>query len=157
MKLAPQAPAVEAMRDAHKAAREMGACLRRQPMRSIHQHTYVSIRQHTSAAAREMGACLRRQPMRSIRQHTYVSIRQHTSAAAREMGACLRRQPMRTHMYCQQTSAYVCQHTSAYVSIRQQQPMRTHMYWRKHTYIEYSTTISMCLLIPLIVEKWGRA
>ena len=31
MELAPQAPAVEGVADAHKAAREMGACQRRQP------------------------------------------------------------------------------------------------------------------------------
>jgi hypothetical protein len=88
------------------------------------QHSYVSIRQHTSAYV-------------SIRQHTsefivapttlrrilnvsirpaYVSLRQHTSSI---------RQPTSAYVSIRQhTSAYVSlrQHTSAYVSIRQNLP-----------------------------------
>jgi hypothetical protein len=77
-------------------------------------HTYVSIRQHTSAyvsTRQHMSACV------SIRQHTsaYVSIRQHTR---------------------QHTSAY----TSAYVSIPDREPLEENMCAVPRAYMRPSAT-----------------
>ena len=78
------------------------------------QHSYVSIRQHTSEFI-VAPTTLRRILNVSIRP-AYVSLRQHTSSI---------RQPTSAYVSIRQhTSAYVSlrQHTSAYVSIRQNLP-----------------------------------